>query len=298
MVEQAYSLNEVGKLLGLSKSIVTGLIDAGFVSPARGRRKEYRFTFQDLVMLRAARGLTEAGLSSTRILRALRRLKSQLPDEIPRTGLRIEAMGDSVVVSEGDQQWQPEDGQYVLGFSIASAPRRRVSFIDQPSNGEVKPPEQPLTRSVKPAERSVNGATSQSSLTGDEWFHRAIGLEDDDPEGSCDAYRNAIAADPTYGPAYTNLGRMLHQQGRLREAESIYRLGLARCGPDSVSLFNLGVLLEDSNRSAEAAGLYRKALEASPEMADAHYNLALLCEAKGMRREALRHLSAYRKFSG
>ena len=114
-------------------------------------------------------------------------------------------------------------------------------------------------------------------------------------DANCLVYE--ATADPTYGPAYTNLGRMLHQRGRLREAESIYRLGLARCGPDSVSLFNLGVLLEDSNRSVEAAGLYRKALEASPDMADAHYNLALLCEAKGMRREALRHLSAYRKFS-
>ena len=273
MAEQGYSLSEVSKLLGLSRSIVTGLIDAGFVSPARGRRKDYRFTFQDLVMLRAARGLTGAGLSSTRILRALRRLKSRLPDEIPRAGLRIEAMGDAVVVSEGDRQWQPEDGQYVLGFTVESSPRRGVSFIDQPIS--------------EPA----------PARTGDEWFHRAMSLEDADPEASCDAYRHAIAADPTYGPAYTNLGRMLHQQGRLREAESIYRLGLARCGPDSVSLFNLGVLLEDSNRSAEAAGLYRKALEASPEMADAHYNLALLCEAKGMRREALRHLSAYRKFS-
>ena len=283
MVEQGYSLGEVGKLLGLSRSIVTGLIEAGFVSPARGRRKEYRFTFQDLVMLRAARGLTEAGLSSARILRALRRLKSQLPDEIPRTGLRIEAMGDSVVVSEGEAQWQPEDGQYVLGFSVESSPRRGVSFIDQPASVSA------------PAE---GPSSAHSSLSGDEWFHKALSLEDVDPEASSNAYRNAIAADPAYGPAYTNLGRMLHQQGRLREAESIYRLGLARCGPDSVSLFNLGVLLEDSNRSAEAAGLYRKALEASPEMADAHYNLALLCEAKGMRREALRHLSAYRKFSG
>jgi tetratricopeptide (TPR) repeat protein len=287
VVEQAYSLGEVGKLLGLSRSIVTGLIDAGFVSPARGRRKEYRFTFQDLVMLRAARGLTEAGLSSTRILRALRRLKSQLPDEVPRAGLRIEAMGDSVVVSEGDQQWQPEDGQYVLGFTVEPGRRRGVSFIDQPGSAPARLPDHPAVESA--------ASTSQS---GDEWFHKAMALEDVDVEASCDAYRHAIAADPTYGPAYTNLGRMLHQQGRLREAESTYRLGLARCGPDSVSLFNLGVLLEDSNRSAEAAGLYRKALEASPEMADAHYNLALLCEAKGMRREALRHLSAYRKFSG
>jgi len=285
VVEQAYSLSEVGKLLGLSRSIVTGLIDAGFVSPARGRRKEYRFTFQDLVMLRAARGLTEAGLSSTRILRALRRLKSQLPDEVPRAGLRIEAAGDTVVVSEGDQQWQPEDGQYVLGFSVESSTRRGVSFIDQPGSDS--------------APSSSGGDSSPPpSLSGDEWFQRAMSLEDVDPEASCDAYRRAIAADPAYGPAYTNLGRMLHQQGQLREAESVYRLGLARCGPDSVSLFNLGVLLEDSNRSTEAAGLYRKALEASPDMADAHYNLALLCEAKGMRREALRHLSAYRKFSG
>ena len=282
MAEQGYTLSEVSKLLGLTRSIVTGLVDAGFVSPARGRRKAYRFTFQDLVMLRAARGLTEAGLSSTRILRSLRRLKAQLPDDIPRGPLRIEAQGDSVVVSEGDRQWQPEDGQYVLGFTVESTPRRGVSFIDQPMVESA-----PRSESAQPA-----------SPSGDEWFHKAMSLEEVDPEASCDAYRQAIAADPAYGPAYTNLGRMLHQQARLREAESVYRLGLARCGPDSVSLFNLGVLLEDSNRSAEAAGLYRKALEASPEMADAHYNLALLCEAKGMRREALRHLSAYRKFSG
>ena len=279
MVEAGYSLSEVSKLLGLSRSIVTGLIDAGFVSPARGRRNEYRFTFHDLVMLRAARSLTEAGLSSTRILRSLRRLKSQLPDEIPLTGLRIEAVGDAVVVSEGDQQWQPENGQYVLGFTVASTPKHRVSFIEA-----AVPPS--ATPSAPP------------SLTGDAWFHKATSLEEVDPEGACAAYRHAIDADPTYGPAYTNLGRMLHQRGQLREAEAVYRLGLARCGPDSVALFNLGVLLEDSNRSAEAAGLYRKALEASPEMADAHYNLALLCEARGLRREALRHLSAYRKFSG
>ena len=271
MVEAGYSLSEVSKLLGLSRSIVTGLIDAGFVSPARGRRKEYRFTFQDLVMLRAARGLTAAGLSSTRILRSLRRLKSQLPDEVPRTGLRIEAVGDAVVVNEGERQWQPENGQYVLGFTVAPDVRG-VSFIDSPE-------------------------PNRSAGDADEWFHRAASLEETDPDAACEAYRHAIEADPAYGPAYTNLGRMLHQRGQLREAEAVYRDGLAHCGPDGVALFNLGVLLEDSNRKAEAAGIYRAALQANPEMADAHYNLALLCEAKGLRREALRHLSAYRKFS-
>ena len=166
-------------------------------------------------MLRAARGLTAAGLSSTRILRSLRRLKSQLPERIPLAGLRIEAVGDAVVVSEGERQWQPENGQYVLGFTVASDPRG-VSFIDA-------------------------AAPSASPADADAWFHEAASLEEVDPDAACAAYRHAIEADPTYGPAYTNLGRILHQRGKLREAESVYRDGLAHCGPDGTVLFNLGV---------------------------------------------------------
>ena len=110
---EGYSLREVGKLLGLSRSILGRLIDAGFVSPTRGRRHEYRFSFRDLVLLRAAQGLTEAKIPSSRILRSLRRLRSQLPQQVPLDGLRIEAVGDDVVVSEGQKQWRPDDGQYV-----------------------------------------------------------------------------------------------------------------------------------------------------------------------------------------
>src|SRR4030095_11670754 len=97
----------------------------------------------------------------------------------------------------------------------------------------------------------IEASVPAPALTGDEWFHKAASLEEVDPDAACSAYRRAIEADPTYGPAYVNLGRMLHQRGQLREAETIYRHGLARCGPDGVALFNLGVLLEDSNRSAE-----------------------------------------------
>ena len=37
-----YTLQDVGRLLGLPRSIVRALIDAGFVAPLRGRRREYR----------------------------------------------------------------------------------------------------------------------------------------------------------------------------------------------------------------------------------------------------------------
>ena len=47
-MSEGYSLRDVTRLLGLSRSIVGGLIGAGYVSPSRGPRREYRFSFQDL----------------------------------------------------------------------------------------------------------------------------------------------------------------------------------------------------------------------------------------------------------
>ena len=85
-MSDGYSLRDVTRLLGLSRSIVGGLIGAGFVSPIRGARREYRFSFQDLVVLRAAQALVQANVPTTRILRALRRLRTQIPPRVPLSG--------------------------------------------------------------------------------------------------------------------------------------------------------------------------------------------------------------------
>jgi len=270
-VTEGYSLRQVGKLLGLPRSIVCGLIDAGFVSPTRGSRREYRFTFHDLVMLRAAQGLSEAKIPSTRILRSLRRLRAQLPSEMPLAGLRIEAVGDAVVVSEGQSQWQPDDGQYVMRFQVES-PGGHLAFM-----GPAEPPavESPV-----------------------DWFEQALAQEASDPQNACDTYQRALESNPAHLGACINLGRLLHERRELRQAEAVYRRGLATAGPDGTLLFNLGVLLEDLRRPDEAARVYRAALKADPNMADAHFNLARLCEARGLRQEAVRHLSAFRKLTG
>jgi tetratricopeptide (TPR) repeat protein len=269
-VSDGYSLRDVGKLLGLPRSIICGLIDAGFVAPARGRRREYRFSFQDLVVLRAAQALVEAKLPTTRILRSLRRLRTQIPAQIPLSGLRVEAVGDAVVVKEGAAQWQTHDGQYVLRFHVES-PGGRLAFLDLPS--------------------------PSSSLSDDDLFEQAIELEETNAVAACDLYRQAIAVNPAHAGAYTNLGRLLHVRKLLAESEAAYRQGLAACGRDPTLLFNLGILLEDLDRGSEAADMYRAALGESPDLPEAHYNLALLCEAAGLEQEAIRHLSAYRKLS-
>jgi len=270
-VTEGYSLREVGKLLGLPRSVVNGLVEAGFVTPARGRRREYRFSFHDLVLLRAAQGLAEAKIPSARILRSLRRLRTQLPDEIPMTGLRIGAVGDAVVVSEGDTQWRPDSGQYVFQFQVAS-PGGRLAFFG-PAELVDPTPEPP-------------------------WFEHALALEAEQPAKACTAYRHAIEADKGHLDAYINLGRLLHERGKLGEAEDTYREGLKACGDDPTLLFNLAVVYEDLGQPEDAIDRYRAALAATPDLADAHFNLARLYEARGLKREALRHWSAFRKLTG
>ena len=97
---QLLSVREVEKVLRLSRSTIRGLISRGFVSPARGPRREYRFTFQDLIVLRTARALAQANVPRRRIARSLRELRRHLPEVVPLSGLSICAVGEEVVVRE------------------------------------------------------------------------------------------------------------------------------------------------------------------------------------------------------
>jgi tetratricopeptide (TPR) repeat protein len=268
-LQHGYTWRDVDRVLGLSRHVVTRLIRSGFVTPARGPRREYRFTFQDLVVLRAAHALVQENIAPARILRALRALRAKLPQEAPLTRLSIRAVGNEVVVCDGNAQWVPDDGQYVLQFDIA-APGGRVAFLEPRSAPRPVPVD---------------------------WFARALELEASDPHAACEAYVKAIEADRTLRDAYVNLGCLLHERGLLARALDTYRAALANCPRDAVLLFNLAVVEEDLDDAVAAVLHYRDALKLDPRMADAHYNLARLHERQGAQQEALRHWNAYRRLS-
>src|SRR5258708_39206844 len=111
-----YGVREVERLLHLPRSTIKSLVNAGFVSPARGPRKSYLFSFRDLIVLRTAQALAAANVPSRRITKSLKELRRHLPDAMPLSGLSIGAVGDRVVVSEGASRWQAESGQDLLAF--------------------------------------------------------------------------------------------------------------------------------------------------------------------------------------
>src|SRR3989441_7732117 len=113
---QQYGVHEVEKLLHLPRSTIRTLIHAGFVSPARGPRNAWRFSFQDLIVLRTAQALAAAKVPHKRITRSVKELRRRLPDSMPLSGLNIVAEADGVVVRDGARRWRAESGQYLLGF--------------------------------------------------------------------------------------------------------------------------------------------------------------------------------------
>ena len=265
-----YSLRQVGQIVGLPPSAIKRLIEAGFLAPARGKRREYRFSFQDLIVVRMAKALVDAKLPGRRISTSLKRLREKLPEAPPLAGLRVAAIGNDIVVMEGTHPWRADDGQYVLAFDVAEA------------NGAVAFAEPVRAR-----------ATANQ-----DWFVRGLDLEETDVAEAIAAYEKAVAEDSCRSGAYANWGRLLHEAGRLADAEAVYRQGAAACPDDAVLLFNFGVLMEDQGRAGDAIGLYEQALAKDPAMSDAHYNLGLLYQSRHRMRDALRHFNAYRKLTG
>ncbi|HVP66721.1 MAG TPA: tetratricopeptide repeat protein [Anaeromyxobacteraceae bacterium] len=265
-----YGTRDVARLVGVSEGRVRAWVRAGVVSPRRGSRGELRFAFQDLVLLRAAAGLSDARVPARRLRRTLRRLREQLPDGRALASVAVAADGERVVVSDGRSRWHPESGQALFDFSVR----------------EVAAEVAPLLR------------RSPSSLDADGWFAWACDLEDGAPAEAREAYRRALLLDPGHAGAHLNLGRLVHESGDAPAAERHYRRALETRPGDQTALFNLGVALGDQGRLEEALLAYGRALVADPGMADAHLNAARLCERLGRRAEAIRHLRAAREANG
>jgi tetratricopeptide (TPR) repeat protein len=139
-----------------------------------------------------------------------------------------------------------------------------------------------------------NGADTKQA---EDWFEEALELESTDPKAAMRAYQQATKADADNLAAWINWGRLLHEQGNTREAESVYRRAAEQCGPDAVLMFNLGVLLEDLGRTGAALEAYQAAIGEDPTMADCHYNLARIYESLGKPQHAIRHLGQYRRLT-
>jgi len=259
---QEYSLADLKRLFGLPPALIRKLGEAGCITQPAPRGTS-QYTFQDLLVLRVASALKAAKISSAKIAAALEQIRAVLPaGQVPTIALA--ATGKDIAVREGSREWEAS-GQYAL--PLLSNNKGQLAHLKRP--GELAP----------------------TSIAHDH-YSRGHMLEDTDVVAARAAYLAALRAQEDHLDARINLGRLLHLDGQLKEAEELYRQAKST---SALLSFNLAILLEDLDREEEAVAVYREALAQDPLLHDAHFNLSRLHEKANRPREALRHLLAYRR---
>ena len=237
-------------------------------------RGESGYTFRDLLALRAASALLDAGASVRQIRQALAALKQQDPAlTSPLSEVRFIVDGQRLLAESDRVRFDPRTGQTVLGLDAGGLEKEARATL---AMGLVRP-------MSPPAEQA------------EVWFDRASEWEADPAQwdDAIEAYRRVVAMDKTYAAAWNNLGLLLHRRGQYEEARRAYTTALEEDPGCCEAAYNLGSLHEDESDIEGAVAQYRRALQLSPDYADAHFNLAAVLARAGRPEEAARHWQRY-----
>ena len=221
----AYGVREVQKLLRLPLSTIRTLVHAGFVSPTRGPRNAWQFSFQDLIVLRTAQALAAAKVPPRRIARSMRQLRRHLPQSMPLSGLSIAAEADRVVVREGASRWQADSGQYLLAFegsptdgslTVLERPPHTIADADTfIERGYALHEAGELQQAERTYREGIDACGDDPVLL----FNLAVVLEDMERKSDAvGAYERALSADPTLADCHYNLALLYEALAKPQDA--------------------------------------------------------------------------------
>lgn len=263
--ERIYGVRELSRILTLTPKRAAQLRRLELL-------RDGGYTFRELLGLRAAAALLDAGASVRQLRQALVALRRHGLAE-PLAEARLVFDGNRLLAQSDRVRFDPRTGQTVLDLEPGTLERRAVATL---KTGLVRP-------LAPPAEQA------------EAWFQRASEWDVDPArwEDAIAAYRRVLAVDPTYAAAWNNLGLLLHRMGRYDDARAAYVGALGQDPGCCEAAYNLGSLHEDQGDAGAAVRWYRRALELSPDYADAHFNLAGALARAGRSAEAVRHWQRY-----
>ena len=153
--QQYFRTRDVVRALGLSRRQVQYWAKTGLVVPsARTPGGHHRYSFADLVALKTAKRLIDAGVSLQTIRRSVEALATHLPSvERPLEELVIVASGDVLVVFDRDTVFEPLSGLEWV-FEVAQFQRELEVWSQRQSQS---------ARSVRSTRRARRGAVPQHS---------------------------------------------------------------------------------------------------------------------------------------
>lgn len=267
-----YAMGEVARLFELTAGRLRYWDRSGFIAPsARSGRRRY-YTFQDLISIRAAKGLLSEGVPLRRVKRSVEALRRALPKVVrPLSELRVVADGSTVLVQDGEGAFEPETGQLVLDFRVAALREDVVRVLHGGARND------------------------EDRRTAYELYLEGCRLDEEDATFDLaeEAYRGAIRLDPSLANALTNLGNLRYRRGDEEHAERLYYQALELDDEQPEAQYNLGFLAFERGQLDVAVGRFVEAVRVDPAFADAHFNLAMASDELGHPADARAHFEIY-----
>jgi len=235
------------------------------------QRKSY--SFQDLGQLRILRALREEAVSAAAIRHSIVAMKAVAGMKNPLLEASLVRNGSRLAFRHCGAMVDPIRRQLLFDFERA----------EQMGSFQASSEPMPLRRPVAGNPRGVQ-----------EIFLEAVQAEEaGEKVRAIQLYQQIMERDPSFAPAWINLGTIHFHLRVFGWAEQLYRQATQIDPSYVLAFFDLGNVLDELQRPEESIAAYSRAVALAPGYADAHYNLALAYERRGERRSALRHWQTY-----
>lgn len=299
-----YSIKDVARIFDISESRLRYWAQTGFVGPSerRGGRRYYRF--RDLIQVRAAKELLDAGLSMQRVRKNLDALRALAPRvDHPASRMRIMSDGETVVARDQDDiLWEPLSGQLILDFSVHSLSNHVADILALPTSQQhpelpavddahahAAEPEPELRTAAPPGPRFLPADMNIVRPDDNPWARplTLVPAPEYRPVGdrAVDAYalgttvhNDQVATEPAAEPEPAH-------RPRESSRRSASPTGAERRDPrestGAYPLFVAGYEAEEAGDWRTAEARYRQAIERQPTLAAAHTNLGNLLYRQG-----------------
>ena len=264
-----YGVQDVARLFSYKPARIRYWDKSGLLKPSAEVDGKCYYTFQDLIGLRAAKGLLEQGIGIREVRRAVDSLRDALPKVArPLTELRVVADGKTIVVRDNEGAYEPTTGQATLDFQVHALQAEVFRLIH---------------------------VSEDARKTAYEYYLDACQLDED--EATMDRaealYRKALTLDPGLSNALTNLGNLCYRRAQIEQAERYYREALELDPTQPEAQYDLGLIHFERGQTNEAIDRFVAALDSDPSFADAHFNLAMAYEQAGRSGDARPHWQMY-----
>jgi len=227
---KGFSTREVAEVLGLPTSTILSWTRSGVLTPERGPKGAYLYSFQDIVLLRAARELLDARVPARRVRAALEALREQLPVGRPLSAVHISASGDRILVRDDSTVWEPASGQLRIDFAVAE-----------------------VAEAAEPVARRVMADTSDDrTMSADDWYDTALDLEAVSPESAMAGYREFVSVRSPRPPAVDPRARVVASRPLDDPSKSCTK----PCISESVKPIACNLMIHEMRATASAA--YRR----------------------------------------